>query len=133
VRYFVGRAARRLRKTIDSVPAETMAALEGYDWPGNVRELEHLIERAVILSPGPELLLPPGALAAPASAPAVAPVSTLQDAERELIRRTLDECRWVVGGAQGAAARLGMKRTTLLARMKKLGLQRPSAPGLSKG
>jgi formate hydrogenlyase transcriptional activator len=133
VRHFVRHFARRLGKTIDVLPAETMASLEAYDWPGNVRELEHLIERAVILSPGPELRVPPGALARPAGAsvPGSSPGATLLDAERDLIYRTLERCRWIVGGPQGAAARLGMKRTTLLARMKKLGLRRP--PGASNG
>src|SRR5205823_6308405 len=129
--------ARRIGKRIDTIPAEAMAALQRYTWRGNVRELEHLVERAVILSPGPQLLVPLGSLAV--SAPGASPRGpaphrggTLLDAERELIRRALEECRWVVGGPGGAASRLGMKRTTLLARMKKLGLQRPLGPGLSK-
>jgi formate hydrogenlyase transcriptional activator len=129
VRHFAQAFARRLGKAI-TVPAETLSALVRYDWPGNVRELEHLIERAVILSAGPELRVPAGELTP--TAPVAAPTgSTLHDAERQLIRRTLEECGWIVGGPQGAAQRLGMKRTTLLARMKKLGLRRPTDGGVS--
>jgi formate hydrogenlyase transcriptional activator len=129
VRHFVALFARRFGKKIDTIPSGTMAALESYSWPGNVRELEHLIERAVILTPGSELRVPMGDIAPPGSpAPHAAPVSpqpvTLRENVRELILRTLDECGWVVGGPHGAAARLGVKRTTLLSRMKKLGLER---------
>jgi formate hydrogenlyase transcriptional activator len=132
VRHFVHLFARRFGKKIDSIPTETMAALERYPWPGNVRELEHLIERAVILTSGSELRVPMMDLvpvAVPDLPPAQrnhAPRVTLRESERELIGRTLDECGWVVGGPQGAAARLGLKRTTLLSRMKKLGLVRPA-------
>jgi formate hydrogenlyase transcriptional activator len=135
VRHFARTFARRVGKEIDIIPAEAMAALQNYDWPGNVRELEHLVERAVILSPGPVLRVPFGDLVVPpalAAAPMPAAGGTLRDAERELIRRTLVECRWVVGGPNGAAARLGMRRTTLLARMKKLGLRRPADERMSK-
>jgi formate hydrogenlyase transcriptional activator len=129
VRHFVRLFARRFGKKIDSIPAETMAALERYPWPGNVRELEHLVERAVILSPGSELRVPVMDLvpvATPDGPPApVRPQVTLRENERELIRRALEECGWVVGGPNGAAARLGLKRTTLLSRMKKLDLHRP--------
>jgi formate hydrogenlyase transcriptional activator len=113
-----------------------MGARERYPWPGNSRELEHLIERAVILTTGSELRVPLADLVAPADAdaphaPASAPAQpTLAESERELIRRTLDACGWVVGGPRGAAARLGLKRTTLLSRMKKLGLARPDSPGV---
>ncbi|HXG12629.1 MAG TPA: sigma 54-interacting transcriptional regulator [Gemmataceae bacterium] len=137
VRHFARTFARRIGKVIDTIPAESLAALQAYDWPGNVRELEHLIERAVILSPGPVLRVPLGDLRL--SPPGASPLTlasrtgTLQDAERELIRRTLEECRWVVGGRNGAAARLGLKRTTLLARMKKLGLRRPPDREVSIG
>src|SRR5581483_6595764 len=128
VRHFARRFARRVGKEVTAIPDETMARLRGYDWPGNVRELEHLIERAVILSPGPELRVPrfdllPVAGASPGLRPA--PGATLRDAERALILRALEDCGWQVGGPKGAATRLGMKRTTLLSRMKKLGLQRP--------
>jgi formate hydrogenlyase transcriptional activator len=136
VRHFVGLFARRFGKKIGFIPAEARAALEGYAWPGNVRELEHLIERAVILSQGGELRVPLAELISPAEAtiphPSASqtPHPTLQESERELIRRTLDECGWIVGGPRGAATRLGLKRTTLLSRMKKLGLSRPSSPGV---
>ncbi len=131
VRHFVRKYAQRLHKPIESVAAATMAVLKQYSWPGNVRELEHLIERAVILAQGTELHLPADQLlpaapkpAAPVAGPAPTP-GTLQSAERELILRTLQECRWVIGGSNGAAARLGLKRTTLLSRMDKLGIRRP--------
>src|SRR5262245_22068602 len=135
VRHFAGTFARRVGKVIDTIPAGAMAALRAYDWPGNVRELEHLVERAVILSPGRELRVPLGDLAhpaRPAAGPTPTPRGTLHEAERELIRRTLEECRWVIGGPNGAARRLGLKRTTLLARMKRLGLHRPDNDGMSK-
>ncbi len=133
VRHFVRFYSRRFGKTIDTIPAAAMQALEQYPWPGNVRELQHLIERAVILSRGPELRVPLSELATPpreSSGPippqvALSSPPTLKDTERELIRRTLEECNWVVGGEHGAAARLGLKRTTLLSRMKKLGIHRP--------
>jgi formate hydrogenlyase transcriptional activator len=130
VRHFVDLFARRFGKTIEAIPAETMDALVRYPWPGNVRELQHLIERAVILSPGGELRVPMADLAPVLSpeTPIAAthlPRLTLRDNERELIHRALEESHWVVGGPGGAAARLGLKRTTLLSRMKKLGLARP--------
>ncbi|HEX5736017.1 MAG TPA: sigma 54-interacting transcriptional regulator [Blastocatellia bacterium] len=122
-RFFTQKYARRLKKGIEAIPAEAMAALTGYAWPGNVRELEHFIERAVILTQGPDLdvsisELKPSAPTGPAS------ISTLEAAEREHILRALEESNWVVGGPNGAAARLGMKRTTLQSRMQKLGLDR---------
>ncbi|OWK35049.1 sigma 54-interacting transcriptional regulator [Fimbriiglobus ruber] len=135
VRHFVSLFARRLGKTIDLIPAASMAALEQYSWPGNIRELEHLIERAVILSTGRELRLPPVHLAPhPAPTPTVPPPlspqhPTLKEREKAIIERTLEECRWVVGGSNGAAARLGLKRTTLLSRMKKLGVIRRDSHG----
>jgi formate hydrogenlyase transcriptional activator len=135
VRHFTRLFAKRSGKSVTSIPAETMARLQQYDWPGNVRELEHLVERAVILSPGPELRVPrvdlvPVSGASPG--PRITVGTSLKDAERELIRRTLEECRWQVGGSKGAAARLGMKRTTLLSRIKKLGLGKPPEETVSK-
>ncbi len=124
VRYFVTEHARRLGKTIGSIPARAMAALTRYAWPGNVRELENFIERAVILSPGTELRVPVAELKAPAEA-APAPARTLEEAEREHILSVLQQTNWVVGGSGGAAARLGMKRTTLLSKMGRLGISRP--------
>jgi formate hydrogenlyase transcriptional activator len=132
--HFARLFARRSGKAITAIQAETMARLQHYDWPGNIRELEHLIERAVILSPGLELRVPridPVPMTGVSPGPRLSAGTSLKDAERELIRRSLEECRWRVGGSKGAAARLGMKRTTLLARMKKLGIQRPPDDALS--
>src|SRR5262245_24028634 len=130
VRHFVALFARRFGKKIESIPTETMTALQRYPWPGNVRELEHMIERAVILTGGSELRVPmadlvevPLTVADPFPTDH-APQVTLRESERELIRRTLEECGWVIGGPHGAAARLGLKRTTLISRMKKVGIAR---------
>jgi len=103
-----------------------MTALTGYHWPGNVRELEHFIERAVILTPGSDLEVSISELKQPAATAAARNISTLEAAEREHILRALQETNWVVGGPSGAAARLGMKRTTLQSKMQKLGLERGS-------
>jgi formate hydrogenlyase transcriptional activator len=104
-----------------------MDALVRYPWPGNVRELQNVVERAVILSPGPSLQVPLGDLQQPEAqtqAPTT-PAVTLADAEREHILGALHETDWVVGGPGGAAARLGMKRSTLYKKMQKLGISRP--------
>jgi len=125
VRYLAQRLARRMKKQIEIIPAETMEALCRYDWPGNVRELENLIERAVILTPGPVLRVPLAELRTERSQhPAP---GTLEATEREAIVCALRETRWVIGGPEGAAARLGIKRSTLQSRMKKLGISRPQA------
>jgi formate hydrogenlyase transcriptional activator len=124
VRYFAQKHARQMKKNIGTVPKEAMAALGKYRWPGNIRELENLIERAVILSPGPELRVPLTELKASAAALPSNGATTLEDAEREHILRALKETNWTVGGPTGAAARLGMKRTTLQSRMKHLGITR---------
>jgi formate hydrogenlyase transcriptional activator len=123
VRYFTERHARQYNKPITSIPAETMTALCRYPWPGNVRELENFIERSVILSQGSTLEVPLGELK-PVSGTA-ADGSTLKDFEREHILRALNECHWVIAGPSGAAAKLGMKRTSLQYRMQKLGITRP--------
>jgi formate hydrogenlyase transcriptional activator len=125
VRYLAQRLARHMKKRIETIPAETMAALCSYDWPGNVRELENLIERAVILTRGPVLQVPLSALRVPSLPPSGQ--GTLEATEREAIVRALRETRWVIGGIEGAAARLGVKRSTLQSRMKKLGISRPLA------
>ncbi|HEV3198032.1 MAG TPA: sigma 54-interacting transcriptional regulator [Bryobacteraceae bacterium] len=125
-RHFIQRFARRMGRRIDSIPAPVMDALVRYAWPGNVREMQNIIERAVILSAGPSLRIPLGDLqpaATQAQAPAGEPV-TLADAEREHILGVLRETGWVVGGPKGAAVRLGMKRSTLQKKMKKLGISR---------
>jgi len=132
VRYFAQKHARRMKKPIDTIPVKVMTALAEYYWPGNVRELENFIERAVILSRGAELQVPLAELKQRTTpVTAVVPVSgrgdgvaTLEHAEREYIVRALGETNWVVGGSTGAAARLGMKRTTLQSRMRKLGITR---------
>ena len=121
VRYFTQKYARRMNKRVESIPTETMEALASYAWPGNVRELENLIERAVILTRGTSLEIPLTELRA---APDTTPPVTLEDAERDHIRRVLEQASGVVGGPNGAAARLGMKRTTLQSKMKKLGIGR---------
>jgi formate hydrogenlyase transcriptional activator len=125
VRHFTRRFARRMGRRIETVPAEALEALVRYPWPGNIRELENLIERAVILSPGPELQVPLGELrprAAPA-APPPAPV-TLAHAEREHVLAALRAANWVVGGPNGAAARLGLTRSTFYRMLKKLQISR---------
>jgi len=130
VRHFTQRFARRMGRRIETVPTAVMDALVRYPWPGNVRELQNVIERAVILSPGPTLevsLVDLKAVPPPAStvaSPGETPVA-LVDAEREHILAALVATGWVAGGPKGAAARLGMKRSTLLWKMKKLGIARP--------
>jgi formate hydrogenlyase transcriptional activator len=119
VRYFVQKYARLMDRRIETISAEEMDALTRYHWPGNVRELENLIERAVILSPGPELRAPVAELKQHSEIPSNL---TLQAAEREHIIRVLRETNWVVGGPRGAATRLAMKRTTLQSKMRKLGI-----------
>jgi formate hydrogenlyase transcriptional activator len=129
VRYFAQKYARRMKKAIDTIPAKAMTALTDYPWPGNVRELENFIERAVILSRGAELEIPLSEFSQKtkfATGKSAGAVSTLEQAEREHILRTLSETKWVIGGDAGAAVRLGMKRTTLQSLMRKLGIARPS-------
>jgi PAS domain S-box-containing protein len=123
VRYFVDRHARKLYKKIETIPDETMRALTRWDWPGNIRELENFIERAVILTKGPVLRAPLSELA---MAEEIAPVrdSSLEATEREHILRVLRETKGKIGGSDGAAARLGLIRTTLNSKMKKLGIER---------
>jgi formate hydrogenlyase transcriptional activator len=148
VRYFVQKISRRQNKTVEYVPSDVMDALVNYSWPGNVRELENLIERAVLLSPGQELQVPIGELKASRST-SVRPASTnesigivpmnnsansagvsgqfitLDETQRQHILRVLRQTHWRVSGPNGAAKLLGLKRTTLQARMRKLGIKRP--------
>ncbi len=124
VRYFAQKYARRMSKRIETIPAEAMDLLTRYHWPGNIRELENLIERAAILSPGPVLHVPLAELKTPAEGSTGGAIATLEAAERGHILRALREANWVVGGPRGAARGLGMKRTTLQSRMRKLGITR---------
>ena len=121
--HFVKRFARQMGKEIDEVPAEVMQALASHAWPGNIRELQNFIERSVILTTGNVLHAPLAGLRRVAEAEPLWAI-TLDDAQREHIRKTLVHTRWVVAGANGAAARLGIKRSTLYFRMKKLGIVR---------
>jgi formate hydrogenlyase transcriptional activator len=122
VRYFTQRFAKRLRRPIESISRESMEMLCRWPWPGNVRELQNVIERAVILSQGTVLAVPRSEFESP-SPPTSSPV-TLEDAERDHILRALDQTDWVIGGARGAAARLGLKRTSLVSTMRRLGIVR---------
>jgi formate hydrogenlyase transcriptional activator len=127
VRHFVSTHSRRMGKSIDSIPTETMEALVRWNWPGNIRELENFLERAVILTRGPVLYVPLAELqmAEEEVDEDAEPLNpTLQEAEREHILRVLREARGQIGGDDGAAARLGLKRTTLNSKLKKLGIER---------
>jgi len=125
VNHFAQRFARRMNRTIETIPAETMAVLTRYPWPGNIRELQNLIERAVILSHGPVLQVPLQDLDnCTALRRDNGKDQTLEAAERAHILAILKETRWVLGGARGAAVRLGMNRSTLQFRLKKLGIVR---------
>jgi formate hydrogenlyase transcriptional activator len=125
VHHFVQEAARRMNKTIDTISCVTMDALIQYRWPGNIRELENVIERAVILSPGPVLRLSLRDLKSRISpGQNTDRHQTLEEVERNHILKTLKETRWVLSGSSGAAARLGLNRSTLYFRMKKLGIVR---------
>jgi transcriptional regulator with GAF, ATPase, and Fis domain len=124
-KYFAMKHSAKLGKTIETIPQKIMDALRAYPWPGNVRELENVIERAVITSPGPRLELgdwPPK----PALSPRSERVLTLEEVEREHIIEALELTGWRVSGEKGAAKLLGLKPTTLEARMKKLGIKRKS-------
>jgi formate hydrogenlyase transcriptional activator len=147
VRHFTQRFARRMGRRVETIPSAVLDALVRYPWPGNIRELQNVIERAVILSPGPSLQVPLSDLqikgqesaergvrsqgsgqtsSLPPDSCPLSPGKTLADAEREHILGVLRELNWVVGGPKGAAIRLGMKRSTLLNKMKKLGISRPT-------
>jgi len=124
VQTFVDKCALRMNKRIDVIPAKVMAALIEYDWPGNIRELQNFVERAVILSQGTTLLAPVTELKSCVGLATPAPV-TLDQAQSSHILHTLRETNWVIGGPNGAAAKLGLKRTTLLGKMRRLRLSRP--------
>ena len=123
LKHFVEIYARRMGKQIAEIPSETMSELTSYAWPGNIRELQNFIERSVILSSGSVLQAPFESLKAAATTQAQEAV-TLEEAERNHIRKILEQTRWVVSGPNGAAARLGIKRSTLYFRMQKLGISR---------
>jgi formate hydrogenlyase transcriptional activator len=131
VTHFMKQFSHRMGKQVDSISPETMAAFQWYSWPGNIRELQNLVERAVILSrdgvlPNPLHQrrmegMPPTLHRFPACPSSI----TLEDSDRALIVQTLEQAGWIVGGPRGAAAKLGLKRTTLLAKMRRLGISRP--------
>jgi formate hydrogenlyase transcriptional activator len=124
VAHFVEMFGRRMGRQIEHIPADTMFALSSYHWPGNIRELQNLIERAVILSN--DGVLPNPLPTAGTQGVIISPtVTTLKDSERTLILHTLEGVGWVIGGPKGAAAKLGLKRTTLIHKMQKLGVSRP--------
>jgi formate hydrogenlyase transcriptional activator len=124
--HFVGKFARRMGKRVERIVPEAMEMLVAYDWPGNVREMANLLERAVILCEGHELQKDHFAIS-PHPMKSEAGLATLEEAERAHILKALEKTNWVVGGASGAAHRLGLNRTTLIARMKKLGIEKAKA------
>jgi formate hydrogenlyase transcriptional activator len=124
VRHFVEKYAARMRKTIDRIPPELVNCLSSQPWPGNIRELQNYIERSVILTPGNTLRCPLARLRSAAQIDSSKQSGTLDDVNREHILRTLQQTRGVIMGPNGAAVRLGIKRTTLYARMRKLGISR---------
>jgi len=122
VRHFVEKYSRRMNRRIETISSRAWEALTNYAWPGNVRELQNFIERAVILSPGTSLRAPLEELAQEVVYSSQTHLSTLEEIEREHVLRALKESNWVTGGPKGAAAKLGMKRTTLAYRIRKLGI-----------
>ena len=130
VAHFVEIYARRMDKQIEHISPETMSTLVSYQWPGNIRELQNFIERSVILTSGNLLHPPLTSLKSAATAESTGAI-TLEDAERDHIHKILEQTRWVVSGPNGAAARLGIKRSTLYFRMQKLGISRTNRNLLS--
>jgi len=130
VTHFVKILSRRMGKQIDGIPSEIMAAFQWHSWPGNIRELQNLVERAVILSrdgvlPNPLQKRQPSAIILSSNAQSSLSSMTWEDSDRALVVETLEQTGWIVGGPRGAAAKLGLKRTTLLAKMRRLGISRP--------
>jgi len=121
--HFVGKFSARLGKPVDVIPDEVMEVLKAHDWPGDIRELQNFIERAVVLSPGPMLRPTLTELKQMIRQPTAAAARTFAEAEREHIPDVLKQADWLVGGLRGAAARLGLPRTTLLYKMRKLGIE----------
>jgi formate hydrogenlyase transcriptional activator len=126
VRHFVEQFARQMNRDIDTVPSETMNALTRYSWPGNIRELQNLVERAVILSSGNVLHVPLQDLKHRSASAITLSSQTLEETERAHILAVLEKTKWKLSGPNGAAARLGLNRSTLQFRMKKLGIVRPA-------
>jgi transcriptional regulator with GAF, ATPase, and Fis domain len=131
VTHFVKLFSRRMGKQVDSIPPETMSAFQSYSWPGNIRELQNLVERAVILSRDGALSNPlhkkPTELMIPSLHPSRTFHSSMtwEDSDRALIVETLEQTGWIVGGPHGATAKLGLKRTTLLTKMRRMWISRP--------
>jgi formate hydrogenlyase transcriptional activator len=130
VTHFVKIFTRRMGKRIDSIPPETMAAFQWHSWPGNIRELQNLVERAVILSrdgvfPNPLHKRQTSPIILSSNAQSSLSLMNWEDSDRTLVVETLEQTGWIVGGPRGAAAKLGLKRTTLLAKMRRLGISRP--------
>ena len=144
VAYFVKLFSRRMGKQVDSIPPETMSAFQWHSWPGNIRELQNLVERAVILCrdgtlPNPLFQRRTRHISLNIHRNQAGQLSmTSEDSDRALIVETLEQVGWIVGGPRGAAAKLGVKRTTLLAKMRRLGISRPiplegtSVPGVAQ-
>ena len=124
--FYVTKFAASLNKPIDSIPDEVMAVLKAHDWPGNIRELQNFIERAVLFSPGSVLRLPLD-LKPTVKQSSESAARTLADADREHILETLNQTNWLIGGQDGAASRLGLPRTTLIYKMRKLGIETPQS------
>src|ERR1700691_5595281 len=143
VMHFVKIFSRRMGKQIDSIPSEMMLAFQWHSWPGNIRELQNLVERAVILSRDGVLSHPlqksrSGAIILTSNAQSSLSLMNWEESDRDLVMETLEQAGWIVGGPRGAAGQLGLKRTTLLAKMKRLGISRPiseegtSVPGVAQ-
>jgi transcriptional regulator with GAF, ATPase, and Fis domain len=126
VKAFVSRFSARMNRRIEIVPVETLEAFTRYDWPGNIRELQNFLERSVILSPGPTLQAPIESLTEiKSNVMNPSPGVTLEEAETRHIMRVLQQVNWVIGGPKGAAEKLGLKRTTLISKMRRLAIMRP--------
>ncbi len=124
-RHFTQKFAQRMKKRIESIPSEAIHALKNYSWPGNVRELENFVERAVILTHGPNLSVSLAELKRTPNPVTNSGSTTLEQAEREHILKVLRDSNWTISGHSGAATKLGMKRTTLQSKMQKLNISRP--------
>jgi formate hydrogenlyase transcriptional activator len=128
VEHFVRKYADRLNKEIDTIPDEVMECLKCHDWPGNIRELQNCIERAVVLSPGPVLRPTLTELRHMTKESTAAAAQTFAEASRDHILEVLEQSRWMIGGRDGAAERLGLPRTTLIYKMRKLGIEARRSP-----